>query len=32
MLAELLGHDVAHGRWPSWIDDLAARIEANKSR
>ena len=26
-LAELLGYDVAHEEWPSWIDDLAAEIE-----
>ena len=27
-LAELLGYRVAHEEWPSWIDELAAKIEA----
>jgi hypothetical protein len=29
-LAELLGHDVAHAQWPTWIDDLAEEIEATR--
>jgi hypothetical protein len=28
-LAELLGHAVAHEKWPTWIDDLAQVIEAD---
>ena len=27
MLAELLGYDVAHEDWPTWIDDLAVTSE-----
>jgi hypothetical protein len=27
MLADLLGYDVAHDEWPTWIDDLAATFE-----
>lgn len=27
MLADLLGYDVAHEEWPSWIDDLAVSLE-----
>jgi hypothetical protein len=26
-LAELLGYEVAHQSWPSWVDDCAAEIE-----
>ena len=26
-LAELLGFDVVHDSWPSWVDDCAAEIE-----
>ena len=29
LLADVLGWNVAHEEWPSWIDDLAAAIEAD---
>jgi hypothetical protein len=28
-LADLLGWKVAHEEWPTWIDELAAAIEAD---
>ena len=28
-LAELLGYDPAHDEWPEWVDEVAARIEAD---
>lgn len=27
-LAELVGYNIAHEDWPSWIDDLAREIQA----
>jgi hypothetical protein len=28
-LAELLGYEVGHEVWPTWIDDLASEVEGN---